>query len=66
MSDNTHIEYQRVLLSPFNGTEWQVPPEVSGEMYDALIQRGFIPVHQKPKRKKEHTNGASEADGDRG
>jgi hypothetical protein len=42
--------------------EWQVPPEVSGEMYDALVQRGFIPVHPKLKRKKEHTNGTSEAD----
>jgi hypothetical protein len=65
MSDNTPTESPRVLLSPFNGTEWHVPPEVSDELYAALVERGFTPVNSKSKRKKEHTNGTSEADGDR-
>lgn len=63
MSDHTRIESPRVLLSPFNGAEWQVPPDVSTELYDALVQRGFIPVHPKPKRKKEHADGTSETNG---
>lgn len=66
MSDNTLTESPRILLSPFNGTEWLVPPEVSNELYDALVQRGFIPVPQNHKRKKEQTNGTSETDGHRG
>lgn len=63
MLDSTRTESPRVLLSPFNGTAWQVPPDVSDEMYDALVQRGFTPIDTKSKRKKEHADGTSETDG---
>lgn len=55
MSDSTPTEFQRILKSPFNGQPWVVPPEVSDEMYAALLARGFKEIPQtKPKRKEDN------------
>ena len=51
MSDSTLTEPLRLLKSPCNGAIWTVPPEVSSEMYDELIKRGFEPV--EPKKRKD-------------
>jgi hypothetical protein len=47
MSEATLIEPVRLLRSPFNGEVWKVPSEVSEEMYEALVARGFTPVQPK-------------------
>ena len=51
MSDSTPTEPSRLLRSPYNGEAWPVPPDMTPEMYDALIQRGFTPIAVKSKRK---------------
>jgi hypothetical protein len=53
MSDYIPIDSPRILLSPFNGEAWTVPPDVSDELYRALIERGFKPIPPKPKRKED-------------
>jgi len=50
MSDNTPTERYRLLRSPFNGEVWKVPPDVTEEMYDHLVNVAkFIPVTEKVK-----------------
>jgi hypothetical protein len=54
MSDSTPTPLstiQRWLKSPFNGERWPVPPDMTPAMYDAIVQRGFEPIEEKPKRK---------------
>lgn len=47
MSDSTPTAPLRQLKSPFNGETWTVPPDVSPELYDELVKRGFVPVEPK-------------------
>ena len=54
MSDNAPTATPiRKLRSPFNGEIWQVPPDVSPELYEALVLRDFVPVDDdgKPLKK---------------
>jgi hypothetical protein len=51
MSDNTPTAPPRLLRSPFNGQAWPVPPEVTPEMYEALIKAGFTPMATKAPQK---------------
>ena len=54
MSEPTPIEPLRQLRSPFNGEAWTVPPEVTPEMYAALLERGFKEIAPaKPKRRED-------------
>jgi len=51
--DSEPIVQIRRLRSPFNNEIWIVPPDCSDEMYEALVQRKFIPVDEdgKPLKK---------------
>ena len=51
MSDSTPTAPLRLLKSPFNGETWTVPPDVSEEMYQELLKRGFTRVDVKPSKK---------------
>jgi hypothetical protein len=51
MSDSTTTEPLRILKSPFNGEAWPVPPDMTPEMYDALITRGFKPIEPKKEKR---------------
>jgi hypothetical protein len=53
MSELKPTESLRQLRSPFNGELWTVPPDVSKEMYAALLERGFVPVEDAQKPSKE-------------
>ena len=46
MSDSTPTDSQtpRRLKSPFNGEAWIVPPDVSPELYEELVKRGYEPI----------------------
>ena len=45
------IELPRLMKSPFNGAEWPVHPDVTPEMYEALLAAGFTPIIENAPRK---------------
>lgn len=50
MSEATPTAPLRLLKSPFNGEVWTVPPEVSDEMYEHLVNvANFVPVTEQAK-----------------
>jgi hypothetical protein len=53
MSDNTPTEpLQRWLKSPFNGELWPVPPDLTVQQYDYMVNvAGFVPVDKPVKVK---------------
>jgi hypothetical protein len=51
MSEPTRTTPLRLLRSPFNGEAWPVPPDMPTTMYDALVERGFVPIEPKKEKR---------------
>jgi hypothetical protein len=53
MLDSTPIDRPRLYLrSPFTGEAWPVPPDVTPDFVEALLQRGFTRIPSDPVKSK--------------